>query len=554
MNFSADEINRFCGFSSTQAIADSESESAQKQVALIPDGLDVLPISILLCDAEDRIAFCNAATRDYFPTATHLLVPGTPFEELLRAHFASGDVKDEGDDIDSWIVKRMSIHRAGTTDLIRAYKGSRWSRVIERSTPHGGIIGIRVDITDLMKREEQLETTMGLLNRSQQQLAEAQRLAGIGSFERDLVTDDALWSDEIYKIYGIDRSTFVPTHEKFLALIHPEDRDRIAGVLNQHTPQDPIDTNEFRIVRPDGTVRRILQRSQVLIDPANNHLRRLGAIMDVTELREKEEQEKQLQLALQKAKTDAEAASLAKSMFLANMSHELRTPLNAIIGFSQIIKDELMGPLGTEIYGEYASHINKAGEHLHHLLGDILDISKIDAGAAHLNEDVVDPMMVIRHAIATIDVQARRKSIALEIQPVTWPGDIRLHGDELRLRQVLINLISNAVKFTPERGRVSVMLKNAPGLGCSFVVADNGIGMTAEETRTALEPFGQVDNALSRSNDGVGLGLPLARRLIELHGGKLEIETEKGKGTTVRAVLPEARIVKLPGTDRRKIP
>jgi signal transduction histidine kinase len=544
MSFPANDTDLLRGFSSIRAVADLQNESALKRAALIGDGLEVVPTSILICDAEDRVVFSNAATRDYFPTATHLLMPGTPFEELLRAHASSGYVKDIGTDIEAWIAERMASHRAGTTDFIRAYKDSRWSRVVERCIPGGGIIGIRSDITDLKRREEELQATMALLNRSQQQLAEAQRLAGVGSFERDLATDEAQWSDEMYKIYGVERGNFIPTREKFLACIHSEDRDRIAGVLSQQTPQNPVDVDEFRIVRPDGMVRRILQRSQVLIDPADGHVRRLGVTMDVTDQRENEEQQHRLQLALQTAKTAAEAASLAKSMFLANMSHELRTPLNAIIGFSQLIKEQTMGPVGTAAYVEYADHINTAGEHLHDLLGDILDISKIDSGAAHLSEELVDPTTIIRDALATIDIRAKRKSIAPETRPCASSADLRIHGDELRLRQVLMNLVSNAVKFTPEQGHISVTLDDIPGAGCSFVVADDGIGMSAEEIQVALEPFGQVANSLSRSNDGAGLGLPLARRLIELHGGRLEIESEKGKGTTVRATIPESRVVR----------
>jgi signal transduction histidine kinase len=245
----------------------------------------------------------------------------------------------------------------------------------------------------------------------------------------------------------------------------------------------------------------------------------------------------------------AEAASHAKSMFLANMSHELRTPLNAIIGFSQVIKDQIKGPLGTPAYAEYASHIYTAGEHLHELIGDILDIAKIEAGAVELNEELIDPAMVVCDALATLEGQAKRKGISVQTNLPADLKNLRIRGDELRLRQVVINLLSNAVKFTPERGQVSITLDYTPGVGFLFAVADTGIGMTAKEIELALQTFGQVENTLARRNDGAGLGLPLARRLVELHAGRLEIESIKGKGTTVRAIIPEARIVPAAGID-----
>lgn len=246
---------------------------------------------------------------------------------------------------------------------------------------------------------------------------------------------------------------------------------------------------------------------------------------------------------LQDSNNRAETASRAKSMFLANMSHELRTPLNAIIGFSQIIKHQIKGPLGAPAYAQYADYIHTAGEHLHALIGDVLDIAKIEAGAIELNEESLKPSVIIREVCATLEGQAKRKRITIQIDVAAEIRNLQILGDPLRLRQVIINLVSNALKFTPERGHVSVALDYAPGSALAFVIADPGIGMTSNEIRLALEPFGQINSALSRENDGAGLGLPLARRLIELHGGRLEIDSTKGRGTTVRAIIPEARIL-----------
>jgi two-component system cell cycle sensor histidine kinase PleC len=238
----------------------------------------------------------------------------------------------------------------------------------------------------------------------------------------------------------------------------------------------------------------------------------------------------------------AEVANHTKTLFLANMSHELRTPLNAIIGFSQIIKDQIMGPIGKTVYADYARDIQGAGEHLLEIINNLLDISKIEAGKTEISEDLLDTADIVRASVAALRVQAAGKKIALvtDIPPET-PF---IRGDALRLRQVLINLLSNAVKFTPEGGCVTVSVASDTGRGVVFTVADTGIGMSRDEIEVALEPFSQIENALVKKYEGTGLGLPLAQRLVELHGGGLIIDSAKGVGTTIRVQLPHERTVR----------
>ena len=236
----------------------------------------------------------------------------------------------------------------------------------------------------------------------------------------------------------------------------------------------------------------------------------------------------------------AEAANRTKSLFLANMTHELKTPLNAIIGFSQMIRDQIMGPLNKPVYADYASDICGAGEHLLEIVGNLLDISRIEAGKIDLREQLLDPADLVSASLAAVRVQAEKKNIELvaEIPPVRP----LINGDALRLRQVMINLLSNAVKFT-EAGSVRVSLAcDAHGV-FGMTVSDTGIGMSPEEIATALEPFGQVENAITKKYEGTGLGLPLARRFAELHGGNIVISSAKGSGTSVRVQLPAERIV-----------
>ncbi len=240
------------------------------------------------------------------------------------------------------------------------------------------------------------------------------------------------------------------------------------------------------------------------------------------------------------SQTRAEDANRAKSHFLANMSHELRTPLNAILGFSQIIKDEVMGPIGKPVYADYAKDIHGAGDHLLKLINRVLDMAKIEAGKIELSDDVLDPAEIVRASMMEVRGQAAGKGLALSADIPSGTPFIR--GDELRLSEVLINLLSNAVKFT-EAGHIRVSAAFDATRGFSFTVADTGIGMSPSEIKEALEPFGQVDNAFSRKHQGTGLGLPLAQRLIELHGGRLAIASVKGSGTTISVYLPLDRSV-----------
>jgi signal transduction histidine kinase len=239
------------------------------------------------------------------------------------------------------------------------------------------------------------------------------------------------------------------------------------------------------------------------------------------------------------AKDAAEAANRAKSEFLANMSHELRTPLNAIIGFSGMMSDGMFGPLDDK-YAEYASIIGDSGRHLLAIITDILDVAKADADRLMLAEERVNIEDVVELGSKIVEDMARRAEIDFvsdiedELPPVL--------ADPAKLTQILVNLLSNAVKFTAAGGTVRLSIKHHAHQGILFRVEDTGIGMSPEQIPIALEPFGQISNSMTRSHDGVGLGLPLTKRLIELHGGTIELVSEPGRGTIASVCLPEWRI------------
>jgi signal transduction histidine kinase len=253
-------------------------------------------------------------------------------------------------------------------------------------------------------------------------------------------------------------------------------------------------------------------------------------ISDFTDIKAREER-------YRAAKQQAEEASVAKTRFLSNMSHELRTPLNAILGFSEMMTTEIFGRLGSPRYLEYAHDILRSGRHLLEVINSVLDIAKSESGKMSLFPEPVDLQSVLQDCAKMLSGQYETAQVSLTMNASVTP--LVVPGEEAKLRQIFINLLSNAVKFTEPGGSVTVTPR-ADDDGIVVDVADTGIGMAPDEIPIALTPFAQIDNRLERRYEGTGLGLPLARTLTELHGGRLEIESEPGQGTVVRIHLPRS--------------
>ncbi|HTQ14230.1 MAG TPA: ATP-binding protein [Rhizomicrobium sp.] len=251
-------------------------------------------------------------------------------------------------------------------------------------------------------------------------------------------------------------------------------------------------------------------------------------------------------LASSKAESDrarerAEAASRAKSEFLANMSHELRTPLNAILGFSETI---FSGMASAARHGEYARIIHQSGRHLLALINDILDLARIEAGGLKLRESEVDLGNLIADCMPLMEVKAREGALALRTDIGQDVPPVR--ADERALKQVLLNLLYNAVKFTPPGGEVLCFARNAGGGSVAFGVADTGVGIAPEDQEKVFQNFGQGRHDVVTHDKGTGLGLPIVKGLIEAHGGSVSLESRVGRGTTVTVTLPEERALHLP--------
>jgi len=245
--------------------------------------------------------------------------------------------------------------------------------------------------------------------------------------------------------------------------------------------------------------------------------------------------------ALRRAKEEAEAASRGKSGFLATMSHELRTPLNAIIGFSEMILREVAGPLGNEQYRTYIADIHESGTHLLQIINDILDLSKAEAGKLELHDEVFDVRATVRSVHHLISERMRESELS---DVLSLPDDLPLlRADERKTKQVLLNLVSNAVKFTAPGGSIEIACRFDAATGLTLCVKDTGIGIAPDNLRRVLEPFEQVDSTFSRSHEGTGLGLPLVKAIMELHDGSIELKSEVGVGTQVSVTFPASRAV-----------
>ncbi|HYM03090.1 MAG TPA: HAMP domain-containing sensor histidine kinase [Stellaceae bacterium] len=278
------------------------------------------------------------------------------------------------------------------------------------------------------------------------------------------------------------------------------------------------------------------KREQMSAELASSNLQLADANASLAESNARLEE---INRELARARAAAEAANRAKSEFLANMSHELRTPLNAIMGFAEVIEREILGAIVQRRYREYAADIRSSGRHLLDIIGDILDLAKVEAGKMVLSEEEFDVSGVMQECVKL--VEARAASAGIELRTACAPDLPRFRGDETRIRQIALNLLSNAVKFTRPGGHVTVATAVDDRGGIVITVEDDGVGMTVAEIALALEPFGQVVSSHMHAHEGTGLGLPLTRSLVGLHGGRLDITSSPGHGTMVRVVLPPER-------------
>ena len=408
-------------------------------------------------------------------------------------------------------------------------------KMVAEHGPVGQVVGVVQDITDRKRSEITIARNENLLRH-------AHRLTRIGYWvwePRDVAqTSDRGWlhvSTEFADILGLAPDAVPLEEADFLRHFgHPEDLDTaLAGVepfVNRTADRYSI---KFRAVKPSGEIVHLHMDAERVRNVQGQILYEVGVAQDVTEQRQRE-------MELLTAKRAAEVANRTKTQFLANMSHELRTPLNAVIGFSQLIRDQAFGGI-PERYLAYADDINSSGKLLLALINDILDMSRIEAGQHKLNEEVISLEAAINDCVRMLTAKAADSGVRLIVEGKG--GVPPLRADERALKQVMLNVMSNAVKFTPRDGSVTVAAGTLPDGRVQIQIADTGIGIAEDALKELFQPFRQADASISRRFGGTGLGLAISRKLIELHGGEIEVESQLGRGTRVILRLPSSRVV-----------
>lgn len=378
------------------------------------------------------------------------------------------------------------------------------------------------DITEIREQKN------NLLKR-QQQLSEAEAIGRIGHWRWGVGEDYVVCSTEMARIFGYLEETDKIAMDWFMERVHKYDVGRVGQIFQRAMIEEKNYDMEFSIKRPDGQERYVRCEGRCEMD-ANGEITALyGILQDMTErvLHEKK---------LRSAKNAAEQAYAAKSRFLANMSHELRTPLNAILGFSEMMKNQMLGPIFNEKYLEYTASIYDSGQHLLDIITDILDMSKIEEGKYALSITDVQLQDVIDSAFRMVESRAGDGNITLK-KPDLSADNIILQADRRALLQIFLNVLSNAVKFTREKGTVWMeILQNSEYV--TVKIHDNGIGIPPNKLAAVLKPFEQASSEYTRDHEGTGLGLSITRELINLHGGKMDINSTVDVGTSVTIKLP----------------
>ncbi len=514
---------------------DRANKGLAEKEAMLRAVISSLPDQIMVLDDEGLVTATNETWEHPGLDAPRAGIIGQPFERILRRGLTGP--ADETDSLAAAVreVASGARGRFSVETLVQVGGQPCWLLLHANPLSGGGRGGV-VSIMNITERKHAEQA----LRRSEASLARAQRIAMVGSFEWFPNSGKFLWSDGLYRIMGHEPGSMQPTRESFLAQLRPEDAQALDQAMRTVMESRQPMEQEFRFTRADGVERTGLCQAEAELDASGGLARIVGMVQDVT-------RHKLIERELVRAKEAAEAGSRVKSEFLANMSHEIRTPLNGIVGMTELVLRTDLTPEQRE----YLSLLKGSADALAALVGDILDFSRIEAGKLELDSQEFSLREILEAMLKPLEIQAVAKGLGFSLL-VDQAVPARLRGDPGRLRQVVLNLVSNAIKFT-HRGDIKVAARVIADsaraarpdqsarpeseVSLLITVKDTGIGISKELQERIFDLFTQGDSSLSRQYEGTGLGLAISKQLVELMGGSIWVESDVGQGSSFSFTL-----------------
>ncbi len=512
------EIRRAARSSAEATEALASAAAAERRLT---DAIETIPEGFALYDADDRLAVFNERYRDIYAASAPVIRVGNTFEAILRYGAERDQYTEAIGRVDDWVRDRVAQHRSPGEPIEQRLANNRWLRIEERPTAEGGIVGVRVDITDI--------------KRAQQLLERAEHAAALGHFNLDPVARQMRWSTEMFRILGVDPAVSVGGVEALLDRFDGSEAERLRQMLESIAEGGMVADAILETREIQGRRRWVEVTLQAEPTGREGPIGVFGTVQDVTARREAERR-------LARATAEAEAANAAKSRFLSIMSHEIRTPMNGIAGALNLIDADRLDPET----GEMIPVARSSTDRLRTVLNDILDYTRIESGRMTLEPEAFDPRAFAAEATAFWSGAAATKGLALHrhVSDAVAPA---LVGDVGRLRQIVDNLLSNAIKYTPAG---SVLLSLSPGLNADgpdeadgrqrlvIAVKDTGLGIAPEDRDRVFVDFSQLHLGKGLAQGGSGLGLAICRRLVEQMDGRIGFDSRPGEGTIFRAEVP----------------
>jgi PAS domain S-box-containing protein len=485
--------------------------------------LDALDDGCALFDRDDRLALWNRRYQAQLPVGRELLEPGIRFAVLLRSLAERGMFPAAEGRIEAWLAERLAGFRSGG-GFQEPLSDGAIAEARAHLLPDGGLLIAVRDVTELKRAEQALRD-------SEARFRDFADTASDWYWETGPDLRFTYMSDRI-RNFGLDPASRIGRSRLELAADAIEDPGKWEAHVEAMQRREPFRDFQYKMQLGNEEAHYMSVSGKPVFDAQGAFLGYRGSAVEVTERSLAAER-------LRQAKNAAEAASAAKSKFLAHMSHELRTPLNAIIGFATILADQPAGRPDPVKTAEYARDIRESGMHLLALINDILDLSKIEAGKMTMDETQVVVPLVLDVVLRLVRSRAEAGRIVIETSvDDDLPG---LHADEMHMRQIVVNLVSNAIKFTPPGGRVAVRGWRTDDGAVAISVSDTGVGMAEADLARLGTPFYRTEARDGRNPEGTGLGLSLTKEMVKLHGGALAITSELGRGTTVTVTFPADR-------------